>query len=262
MTIPFPARRPPRATAAVLATLVATIATGAHAQPPPHAPPATPDLDEENGELGTRRPAALDRRGGHVPIAAKVGLAVPGGSIVSGVPAGQLFGVGPAFGGSVGIGLGRHATLDASGSYTLLSGTGRCEACGASAIDVGLGLTYHLAQGIAVDPWVSYGLGFRTATYEVPAGQSRAPVSGERHHGLDVARLGVGADFFPIPSFGVGPYLEASLGAYLARPEPDPGGATYAFVALGARVVFDPVALGPERKPAKSAARRARAGLR
>ena len=207
--------------------------------------------DEALVDHGAKRAAAKDTRAGHWLVSARSDLAFPAGSVVTGVGTGQLLGVGPSFGGTLGYGVSRYAHAEASASYSLFSETTGCAGCSGHSFDAGLGFSFHLVQGIAVDPWVSYSLGYRTSSFALsPAVEARLPAaSGSAYHGLDVARLALGADFYPIPQLGVGPYFGADFGTFLGRPTPtggaapgtDSGGAAYAFFHIGLRITFDPV---------------------
>ena len=63
--------------------------------------------------------------------------------------------------------------------------------------------------------------------------------------GIDVARLGLGGDFFPTASFGFGPFIETDIGV---RVDPDTTG--YAAFLAGLRLTFDPLRMGTEISPA------------
>jgi hypothetical protein len=215
--------------------------------------PSTPPDDEALAERGARRPAAKDTRAGHWLVSARSDVLVPAGSIATGVGTGRIAGLGPSFGGTVGYGVSRYATVEASASYALLTETSGCAGCSGRSFDAGLGFSYHLAQGIAVDPWASFGMGWRMASFTLsPSAEARLPAASDKaYHGLDVARVALGADFYPIPQLGFGPYFGADFGTFLGRPAPtggalggataDPGGATYAMFHVGLRITFDPL---------------------
>jgi hypothetical protein len=123
--------------------------------------------------------------------------------------------------------------------------------CSGSTYELGLGLVYHPAQGIAVDPWISYGVAFRSTSLTIPAvlknvGVLAGDATSIQYKGIDVARFAIGGDFYPIPQLGFGPYVEADLGSYLWRSgDPTTGtiplGSIYAFFGIGIRVTLDPV---------------------
>ena len=226
--------------------------------------------EQSDAEAGTRRPAAPDLRAGHFFVIGKASLVGPSGSVARGLPTEEVSQTGWSFGGIVGIGLSRYAVLEAFGSYTLLDGS--CTDCDvpdgqpdpdlrARSYDAGLGFYYHLAQGIAFDPWISYGVAFRSFSFTAPDSALFLDGRGEgTYTGLDFARIAIGGDFYPVPGFGFGPFVELDLGTYVDRPEPvDPtnaGPSVHAFFQLGVRVALDPVSLfghGPSA-PSKSGA--------
>jgi hypothetical protein len=203
-----------------------------------------PSEEELGPEAGVKRPAGLDERTGHVLVQAKVGYSQPLGRIAAGLPASNVVSGGAAFGASVGLGLNRGAVLEVSASYARLSAASQCPACAGSSFDLGLGLVYHIAQGIAFDPWISYGAGYRRATFSGSTGLSAVEGFPEdAFHGLDLARVALGGDFYPAPAFGIGAFVELGAGTYLSRPD-DFGAAAYGFLQVGLRLAFDPLPRG------------------
>jgi hypothetical protein len=207
--------------------------------------------EEELGpEAGIKRPAGPDQRSGHWLVHGKVGVVAPFGSIATDLPASNAVGAGPAFGGSIGLGLTRYTVLEIAGSYVLLPGSRRCTGCSGQNIDLGLGVVYHLVQGIAFDPWISYAAGYRRATFDGIAQTSEGPrtLSDTTFHGLDVARLALGGDFYPIPWLGLGLFLEVDAGTFVGRPKGF-GRTAYGFFQAGLRIALDPMrrSAGPVR---------------
>ncbi|APR77037.1 Hypothetical protein A7982_02384 [Minicystis rosea] len=224
----------------------------------PPAPPAPPAEEEGETETGTKRPGAPDERTGHVYFGVSGAAVGPAGSMGPATPSSQLSPAGFSPGGFFGVGVGRHATLQVFGDWTRYLKPGACSRdCGGTGYTVGLGVTYHLAQGIAFDPWGSFGVAYRRSSFDVenPTRPDDARVR-QVFHGIDVARIAIGGDFYPTSRFGFGPYLEADLGTNFiwAKPllglPPDVknGPRTYAFFSVGIRIAFDPM-----RKPAPSA---------
>lgn len=209
--------------------------------------------DEELGpEAGAKRPAGPDDRSGHVLLHGRAGFSVPFGALSTDLAAGRVVSAGPAFGAHAGIGLSRVTVLELSGSYAMLPAASGCSGCSGRSFDLGLGFVYHAAQGIAFDPWISYGVGYRRADL---SWSEEAPLSAElsdgTFHGLDVARIALGGDFYPVPSFGVGAFAELDVGTYLSRPGEGTGAAAYGFFQFGVRLAFDPV---PRQSPQVPAA--------
>lgn len=226
----------------------------ASAEPPPPAPKVDAD-DEAGPDAGSRHPLAPDMRTGNIYLAGKFGVTPPAGhlalvppnSLTASRATADITGTGMSFGGTLGVGISRHASFDASGAYSLFgSPTGCGTQCKGHSYDLGLGLSYHVAQGVAVDPWGSFGLGYRAATFITKVDTSGAATgvpNTQQYRGFDFARIALGADFYPTPFFGFGPYFEVDVGASLNPPAGSPpvtGVATYAFVHFGVRLAFDP----------------------
>jgi hypothetical protein len=216
--------------------------------PPPAAAPIDEDDEDEGAQAGTRRAAAPDTRVGHLLIDPRVSVTVPVGRLTSLAAAGDVTGTGVSFGGLVGLGISRYVVVEASGSYSLFSGPSDCSTCKGRGFDLGLGFSYHLAQGVAIDPWASFGVGLRSATFTADAkGNKLSDGADETYRGFDFARISLGADFYPLPSLGLGPYVEADVGTNFARPDSSSGLATYAFLHVGVRIAIDPFRSGSPR---------------
>jgi hypothetical protein len=238
---------------------VLTAPLRALAEPPPPAPTADVDDDDDEAgpEAGARRPAASDMRTGNLFLGGKVAVTAPGGKLGPSPPntlntsraTADITSTGVSFGGLLGVGLGRHASLQVEGEYSRFGApTGCTSGCKGQSYDLGLGFAYHLAQGVAVDPWASFGMGYRAATFITNvdlSGAAAGVLNEQRYRGFDFARIALGADFYPAPVFGFGPYFEVDVGASLspavANVSPPPTGtAFYAFVHFGLRVTLDP----------------------
>jgi hypothetical protein len=205
-------------------------------------PDSEGEASDDSARLPSAGPAGLDWRTGHFIVTGKVGAAMPAGSITGDVATRELVGDGIGFGGSIGVGISRYAVLSLGGSYALLPGV--CDTCSGKTFTLGADFAYHIAQGIAFDPWVSFGAGYRSAAFVADTALSnglRVALDGSRYHGIDIARIALGGDFYPIPGFGFGGYFEAGAGTFLARPQPDRGASAYAFFEIGARIAFDPL---------------------
>ena len=187
--------------------------------------PAPFTLLDDESDIGKEHPAAPDTRTGHIYVQPRFGVVAPAGKLAAaptsapdgGTPTSQLAGTGTAFGATLGIGITRHAVIEAAAQYTSFGAPTACTGCSGSSIELGLGFSYHLAQGVAIDPWISYGLGLRFATFDAyptspTGGPSGSAPTSQGFRGLDVARIALGADFYPIPVVGLGPYFEADVG--------------------------------------------------
>lgn len=216
------------------------------------AQPTLPSLDAK-ADQGQAKPYADDERSGHVLIRAESGLDVPFGQVQSGGTISDAAPFGLAIGGSVGVGISRYAEIDATGAFTLLSG--RCDSCSATSVAASLGLVYHLAQGTSLDPFIRFGMGYRTLEVDydpVEAGRFRNLPAG-RYHGLDAAKVTLGASYLPVRGFGVGPWLSFGVGTMLAGPEPIDGRRAYGLFQLGIRLEIDPVGWASPSSPARAA---------
>jgi hypothetical protein len=223
-------------------------ARDAHAQDSAQLPPV-PSMDIEERE-GTPRPAAPDDRTGHVYIRAVSGLLLPAGFVRKDAALTDVMVYGLGVGGTLGVGISRYAEMDVTGIYGFFAAPSDCEDCSSDTVAGSLGFTYHLAQGVALDPWMRLGAGYRTMSMDVTNPGSSTPTPG-RYHGVDFLQIGLGATYFPVSSFGFGPYAEADVGTMVSRPSPDPGAArVYAMFHLGLRFEIDPVRWGQSDTPA------------
>jgi len=212
-------------------------------------------------------PAAFDQRTMHLLIHGRVGAAFPAGSITEGFGTANASSTGIRFGGGIGFGLSRYLVLEMNGGYARLGAEDGCAACSGSSIDFGLGFSYHLAQGIAFDPWISYGVGFRSMSLvsrglrdwisDDTSPNGNTSVAEFAFQGLDFTRLALGGDFYPLSALGVGPYFELDLGTTVSRkdnleasvPRSDRPlePSVYAILQLGVRITLDPVSKVPPR---------------
>jgi hypothetical protein len=165
----------------------------------------------------------------HLLIHGRVGAAFPAGSITKGFGTANASSTGIRFGGGIGFGLSRYLVLEMNGGYARLGAEDGCAACSGSSIDFGLGFSYHLAQGIAFDPWISYGVGFRSMSLvsrglrdwisDDTSPNGNTSVAEFAFQGLDFTRLALGGDFYPLSALGVGPYFELDLGTTVSRKD-------------------------------------------
>ena len=117
----------------------------------------------------------------------------------------------------------------------MLGGASGCTDCKGRTLTLGLGVAYHLLDGVPLDPWMSVGVGYRHTTLETPATGSLT------YQGVEALRLALGFDHYLAPSFGIGPSAELMLGRYLTRSpgSVDPASAHASFM-FGLRGVFSP----------------------
>lgn len=235
-----------------LAALGAVLLSGSNAlaQAPAGVPGAesfAPSL--RAADEGTPKPYADDERTGHILLRGAFSLAAPAGSVAGDAAFADVASAGAAFGGSLGVGLSRHAVLDLSASYALFGAAERCEGCSASSFSGSLGLSFHLTQGAAIDPWMRFGAGFRAAELDTSSATTERLAGSGSYLGIDIAQLAFGASFAPVAGVAFGPFLGLDLGTFLERPNRlSPAGealgtsaSTYALVQLGLRFELDPV---------------------
>ncbi len=227
-------------------------ASAARAQePPPGSPP-----DEVDPEAGIPRRLAPDWRTGHFLLSGRFGLLSPTGNAAvvgtdieqQNIAVADLASTGLLFGGTLGFGVSRHGVVEATVDYGRLGAQLGCPACSGTQLAIGLGVSYHMAQGIALDPWVSYGLGVRLSSFHVPNLTTNGTET-QHYRGIDLARLALGGDFYPTPFVGLGPFLEADIGTNVKFPFPDYGGSVYAMFTFGVRLTLDPLAASTRAKP-------------
>lgn len=202
----------------------------------------TPDPPKDDRKLtpedGLPRPDAEDLRTGHWLLSAGGGVWVPSPSFTPNLPGLGTLDAAGSVDLRVGVGLDRYLVLGLDGGYARLVGA-TCDGCYGDSFDVGASLAFFVAQGFAFEPWASYGVGYRHTTLSLGA----APTT--TFHALEFARLAIGGSYFPVASFGLGPYLGADLGLR------NLGGAPVFYAAFdgGLRLTFDPVRIGTTVRP-------------
>ncbi len=204
---------------------------------------------------GTPRSYAPDWRKGAFLLSVGGSYVVPLGSIAVGVAAEDLVSGGPGVSFGLGYGLSRNVSFELQGAYGVLGGGAACAGCSGSTLGVGMGFVYHLAQGIALDPWASVGVGFRTSFIEAPETVGAPAFGIGRSQGIDFVRLALGGTYYPLPSFGFGPFLEGTFGSYRLRPDPGTQPSVYGFFQVGLRVTLDPLRGGKVRESTRTATR-------
>jgi hypothetical protein len=236
--------------ALVVASLVA-VAPHAFAEAPTDSEEAEEPVDppREPGD-GQSRAAAPDLHRGALLISMGTGLFAPAYDTLGAIDLNTALAPGVGFRGALGLGLSRNVSLELGGSYGLLTAGELCTTCSGSSLSVGVGLAYHLAQGLAFDPWASFGVNYRTMTINDP-GRTTANGAGD-YSGWDFARIALGGTYYPVSFLGFGPYLEASFGGFRLLPDGRTNSGVYTFIDFGVRVTFDP--LRPGKLPAKKVA--------
>ncbi len=236
------------AASAVVGLLVLT-SNAAHAQQQPPPPPSSFLPEEERP--GVAKPYADDDRTGSLWLTAGGNLNATLGGLATGVAVDDYASVGPGLTVGLGLGVARYLSLDVEGSFTSLGPAGRCETCSTTQLSGGLGLSYHLAQAFAFDPWVRFGVGFRSLEL-LGAGEvdvdstdgspSAVAILDGTYLGFDVAQLRLGADFEPVRGFSFGPWMGLDVGATVAQPDDTLlGHPAYASLTVGIRASIEPL---------------------
>ena len=215
----------------LLATLalssLAVSAAGAEGEPDP------------DPDMGVARPEAEDLRGGHLLLSVSGGLWLPSSGLTSAYDGLGDLGTGAAVHGQIGLGLGRYVVVGLDGGFGWVPATSsQCQSCSASSIDGGASVTFHPTQGFAVDPWIGYGMAYRHTLLSHP------DAGDPSFSAFDFMRLSLGADYFPLPSLGFGPYLGTDIGI---RSFDAP--TSYATFQLGMRMTWDPMRTGTSFTP-------------
>jgi hypothetical protein len=121
-----------------------------------------------------------------------------------------------------------------------------CDDANASCFTLGLHLgveaQYHILPHGSVNPWIGYGLGLESVGYSATIGNT---TQHESLAGFEFARFSGGVDFRVSKVFGVGPFVDFSMGKYSSANDGDtsidiPNTAAHQWLTLGARFVIFP----------------------
>ena len=247
------------AIAIAVSTAGLTVPSVAVGQAPPPLPPGLAPEEKLDEQLRAT-PRAPDERAGHFFTRAHSDIVLPVGYVTTDGSLEDVFAGGFTAGGSLGIGLSPSLELDATGEYGLLGASGDCETCEGTLLNVGLGIRAHLVEGASLDPWIRFGVAYRGVSLvrgedEVASVLAVAPGD---YHGIDVAQISLGADYFPVRGFGLGPFIAFDIGTNVAWPdglEATAEARPYAFLSLGVDITLDPVGMAtPPSKPAPAPA--------
>jgi len=232
-----------RGAALIVPLLLSISAATPAAEPPRPQSDTTPTEDDSALPPGTEKteedeedvklvPYRRDTVGGHFQIGLTGAYALPFGSVSDGVRQKERSGGG--FGGhlDVGYGLDRQVILGAYFEQQFYGDSSTCVGCSATSTGVGALVRYHIAQGLQVDPWISYGVGFRSLSSDVGG-------STLNYQGLEWLRIGLGAEWYLHPNFGLGPIMQFGAGTMFARPDTESRGGSNWRVQFGFRAVFD-----------------------
>ncbi len=213
-----------------------------------HAFAQSPAADDEPAEpppepsAGIARPPAPDLRSGTFQWTLGAGYLAPLGSLTQEVDMSSFISHGLNLKTALGFGLSRHVSLEIIGAYGIFTGSESCPKCTGNSLNIGFGINYHLAQGIAFDPWASFGMGYRSLLI-YPPGVDLAEQA-DSYTGLDFARFALGGTYYPASSLGFGPYLEGTAGTFRLVADPRGNPSVYGLIELGVRITFDPLRPG------------------
>lgn len=222
--------------------------------------PAAPDDTDEAETPGRGRPLPRDDRTGTLNAFAATTVLVPAGDLGGGLTFAQVAnaGVGAMLG--VGVGITRYAALDLRGQLARFGRSSECATCSTQMFAGGVGLVYHATQALGFDPWVRYGVGYRSLIVSGPLQRlvTTAPPAGT-FHGIDVASFSLGGDYYPVRWFGLGLFFEGDVGVLAWAPSADSRGAVYGLFQAGLRIALEPqrkavgaASAGGERRTALS----------
>lgn len=216
--------------------------SGEAASPPSEKPPTTElsrtgdassDLDLAP-EAEPTPALPRNRVGGHFLAGVGAAVAVPFGELSPGVGYHDIANAGAGFTLDAGYGVGRDVMIGAYGELQMYSGADDCTGCSATGIGAGAYVRYHLVQGLRFDPWVSYGIGYRSIQV---AGAASEPAGD--YAGLEWMRLTFGGDWYAFSQFGFGPFIQFGAASMFDRPAGQLDGGVNWRWQVGLRVVVD-----------------------
>ena len=128
----------------------------------------------------------------------------------------------------------RRARRNYDYSFPLGADGSDCTDCAGRAFGIGPFVRYHLSQGLRFTPWITAGLGYRQLSF---LDDERA--SKQKYSGMEWLRLELGADYYILSSFGIGPYGTLSLSSYSSRPAAAGDARVNTELSAGLRLLFD-----------------------
>ena len=107
--------------------------------------------------------------------------------------------------------------------------------CSAELLRFGFVANYHFSSKKTFDPWLGLGLGYEILN-ETASDQTGAAVQSFSLNGLDLSSA-VGVEYRPGGNFGLGPYLQGSVGHYFSDVQPP---AFHGWLTIGLRLRMGP----------------------
>ena len=190
--------------------------------------------------------AAPDDLSGHLILAPRAAYVVPMGSADSVLKQRGYTASGFGAGLDISFGLSRYVAVQGRFDMGWFGAGSQCPtggSCSASMWASGLGIEYHMVNGGAFDPWLRYGVGYRSTTFDRKWPGRTGPNSGT-YGGIEWLHLAIGGEWYGLKTIGFGPYVAFDLGGYNSRPsESSQMGASstfHSFLSVGIRGVFHP----------------------
>ncbi len=114
--------------------------------------------------------------------------------------------------------------------------------CLAIGLHIGVEAQYHILPHASANPWIGYGLGLESLAFQVTQGNTTQSAS---FSGFEYARFSGGVDFRVSRAFGVGPFVDFSMGQFGSVHSGDTtqditDKAAHQWLTLGARFVIFP----------------------
>lgn len=192
----------------------------------------SPPPAEEDAPPPELVPFRQDAVGGHFQAGVTGLFAFPFGSSAKDVGTRTRAGWGGGGALDLSYGVDRFVALGAYAEMSRLGDSKKCPDCTGTLLGSGAFVRYHISQGLRLDPWVSYGLGFLGF-----GGEDQAEIS--HYSGVEWMRLQVGADWFLTPSMLLGPVVSLSAAHMIERPRLEEPGGPLMRATLGLRLAFD-----------------------
>lgn len=181
---------------------------------PDHPLPPTMEFDDEEVDVPPIiDPLAKDTNTGHFTLALSAAWLVRFGSLQANQPQSDRLGNGWLLAADAGVGVGRTVSLGAWGELANYGSPGNCSECDGTATGFGLFARYHLVQGQRLDPWIAYGIGWRSLTVNGPGNLS------QEYSGPVWMRARMGGDWYLFSGVTLGPFVGLDLGTYFNNSE-------------------------------------------
>ena len=186
----------------------------------------------------TAVPFADDLLSGHLQVGLSAAYAVPFGRLSNAASRSERSGPGGTFALDLNYGVDRFVALGAYGQYSIFGGSGACDSCSAREWGAGLQVGYHPAQGLRIDPWLTYGVGYRALTVDSSEVDALVDESA-RYDQLEWMRLGLGADWYATSGWILSPFARFSAASTLTAANEERAGRVNLRFVFGLRVALD-----------------------